>query len=277
MQKDIRKIDFEPVIAKGKRKEFFRDKVYEVGERIFDVIVERWKEVLLFLFFFVISAFIFWSILERNKRKKLEDIAEFERAMFLISSYDMTRDENELENSKALLSQVEKNPEHISKIYLGWVLSRKGEYDAALEKFNEVINSEDVPDNLKKIAGIMKINVFANIKKCSDVIETWKNISSGGNGREGVAEIHVRKEITISTPIRTYFEVIKCADDPRLLLSIVDELNSLYTIEQFLSPERARSLLMLKQFAMSRAREMMKKSDVKGKEGGGGEEEKVRE
>lgn len=254
----------ERVIAKGKKKEVLSDKLIEIGERIFDWLIEKWKQVVLGVFIILVVGFGIWIFSEQRKNKMSEELAEFERALLLITAYDITKDTERLKEAEEILSRIQKNPKFIPEIYRAWVKSKMGEEGkkSAVDILNSVITS-DAPEEVKKIARIMKIHISEN---CDEILQTWKEIKGEEKkGEEVIEEIISEREKGkadfLFIPLRTYFEVAKCGDkNPDALNSIISELESLYSIEQFISPDNAKKILMVKKFAESKLREIQKRN-----------------
>ncbi len=251
----------ERVIAKGKKKEVLSDKIVEIGEEVFDFIIDRWKEIGLGVIAILIVGFAIWIFSEQKKKKLSEELARFERALLLVASYDMTQDMEKLKEAEKILSEIKENPKFIPKLYIAWIKSKEGDGKKAVEILNSVINSE-APPEVKKIARIMKIHISKN---CNEILQTWEEIK--GEGKQNTPEDILilnkeeeQKRVILSIPLRTYFEVAKCADGkPEILRSISSELEILYSIERFASEDKAKNILMVKKFVENKLRKINKK------------------
>ncbi|GBD04263.1 hypothetical protein HRbin19_01573 [bacterium HR19] len=249
----MREEEFKRVIAKGKKKEFFQDKIYELGERLFDILAERWKEAIAVVLALSLAIFLVWAVREREKNKEKEDFLKFEIANQYINTYDLSRDKSALENAINTLSQIDKKPKHISKILLAWAFSKNGEIDKATQTLNSVIEDQSANEKLKDLARIMKINILGD-KNCNEVIKTWEQIKSKNKEKITLGKEGDKSGFPI--PLRTYFEVSKCAKDRKDILNeIISELNFAYSIEQFISPEKAKYILVIKKFAQDKMNE----------------------
>jgi hypothetical protein len=249
----MREEEFKRVIAKGKKKEVFQDKIYELGERLFDIIAEKWKEVIAGLLATSLVIFVVWALRERGKNKEKEDFLKFEIANQYINAYDLSRDKSALENAIGTLSQIDKKPKYISKILLAWALSKSGETDKATQTLNSLIQDKSADEKLKDLARIMKINILGD-KNCEEVIKTWEEIKSKNRDKITLGKEGDKSGFPI--PLRTYFEVSRCAKDRKDILNeIISELNFAYSIEQFISPEKAKYILVIKKFAQDKMNE----------------------
>ena len=239
--------EIERVIAKGKKREVFKDKVSEFGEKLFEILIEKWKRFVGGIIGLGLAIFFGWALIEREKNKKVEDLRKFEIAMQLLTSYDLTKDNQYLDGAISNLSQIEKNPKYISKIYIAWALSRKGEKEKAAEELQKLIEDKKTPEGVKRLAQIMKINVLGS-SNCDEVKKTWNEMKRKSQEKELPETPDDEKVINI--PLRTYYEVINCSKgDTQILSEIIRDLDSIYTIEQIISPEKANYVFMLKKFA----------------------------
>jgi hypothetical protein len=239
--------EIERVIAKGKKREVFKDKVYELGEKLFEVLIEKWRVFVGGVIGLGLVVFVIWALIEREKNKKAEDLRKFEIAMQLLTSYDMTGDTQYIDGAISNLSQIEKNPKYISKIYIAWGLSRKGEKEKAAEELQKLIEDKKAPESVKRLAQIMKINILGS-SNCDEVKKTWNELK--GKSQEKELPETPEDEKLISIPLRTYYEIMNCSKgDSKILSEIIRDLDSIYTIEQLISPEKANYIFMLKKFA----------------------------
>jgi hypothetical protein len=239
--------EIERVIAKGKKREVFKDKVSEFGEKLFEILIEKWRIFVGGIIGLGLVIFVGWALIEREKNKKAEDLRKFEIAMQLLTSYDMTKDNQYLDGAISNLSQIGKNPKYISKIYIAWALSRKGEKEKAAEELQRLIEDKKTPESVKRLAQIMKINVLGS-SNCDEVKKTWNEMKRKSQEKELPETPDDEKVINI--PLRTYYEVINCSKgDSKILSEIIRDLDSIYTIEQLISPEKANYIFMLKKFA----------------------------
>lgn len=230
--------EYEPLIAKGKKREFLKDRIYEIGENVFDFIFDRWKEILSVVAIALSSILIVSLILSRSKQKKLEDFMKFERAS------TVTILSGEKEQIQSALDLIKDQSDYVPRIYKSWMLFKTGENQEALNELSGILNDEKSPPDIKKISGIMKINITAD---CKEVLDTYEKIKSLINPLDPMNK--EQKKGYISTiPLITYFKIAKCAKDRQdIIQRIRTELDTMYLVEQFLSPERAKKILIAKQ------------------------------
>ncbi len=69
--------EVERVIAKGKKREVFKDKVSEFGEKLFEILIEKWKIFVGGIIGLGLVIFVVWALIEREKNKKVEDLRKF--------------------------------------------------------------------------------------------------------------------------------------------------------------------------------------------------------
>lgn len=236
--------EFEPKIAKGKKRETLKDTVYEIGERIFDTIFERWKEILVFLGGILGVILIISLIFQRQKQKKIENFANFERAYSIMAS---ANDNSQLQEALNIL-QITDEPKYISKIYKAWVEAKLNKKEDAIKDLSEIIDNPKSPPDVKKIAAIMKINLIGKTN-CEEVLRTYEKLKSL------LGELDIpgseKKGFLSSIPFRTYFEVARCAKDkPEIIQNIIKGLDNAYLVEQFISQERAKNILIAKQLIL---------------------------
>ncbi len=246
------KEEFEPVIAKGKRKEFFKDKVIEFTEDLFYTISERWKEVLVGFAGVILAVGLILGVFEYRKNKIKNEFLTFESAYQLIVSYDMTKDSKFIDEAVAKLYQVQSNPKYISKVFLAWALSKQEKYNEASEILNQIIYDDKLVLGLRKLATVLKINILAG-KDCEEIIKTWKFMK---DKEKNLSPEEIDKAFSvIPIPIRTYFEIIRCSDkNPEVLQDLLYEIDFMYMIERLVSQDRANMFVVLKNYAYQRLR-----------------------
>ncbi len=230
--------EYEPIIAKGKKREFLKDSIYEIGENLFDFIFDRWKEILSVLVIALGGVLIISLMLSRSKQKKVEDFINFERASAITA---LSNDINQIQSA---LDLIKDKSGYIPRIYKAWMLSKSGKNQEAIEELSKILDDEKSPTDIRKIAGIMKINTTED---CKETVETYEKIKSlfipiDPTKNEG------KKGYISTIPLLTYFKLAKCsADRPDIIQKIRTELDSMYLVEQFLSQERAKKILIAKQ------------------------------
>ncbi|MCS7213530.1 MAG: hypothetical protein NZ927_04845 [Candidatus Calescibacterium sp.] len=236
-----KKQEYEPVIAKGKKREFLKDSLFDIGENILDFVFERWKEILSVLVFALASVLIVSLILSRSSQKKLEEFMNFERASNIVAF--APNDITQIQNALSLIQNA-KEPQHISNIYKAWMLFKLERKEEAVNELSQILNNEKAPADARKLAGIMKINIVGD---CKEVIKTYEILNSLIPRHDPTKKDESKGYIS-TIPIRTLFEVAKCAKDrPDIIQKIQVELDNMYLIEQFLAPERAKNILIAKQ------------------------------
>lgn len=234
---------YNPVIAKGKRREFIKDAVYEFGESIFEAILERWKEILISVGVVLGVVLVVSLVLHRMKQKKIEDFLNFERAYSIITM--SPTDASQIENALNIMRNV-KEPKYISKIYKAWMLFKLQRREEAIDELTQIIEDEKAPHDIRKIAAIMKINVLGKTN-CKETIETYHKFLSL-LPPQGMLRSEETKGYISTLPIRTYFEVARCAKDkPDMIQRILADLDAMYVVEQFLSQDRAKNILIAKE------------------------------
>lgn len=237
-----KKDEYKPIIAKGKRSEVLKDKLQELGELIVDIVVDNWKMVLVGGAMVLGVVLATSLILQRSEQKKIENFVNFERA-FAILSFERA-DQAHLEEALRILQNTDESL-HISKIYRAWALFKLKRKEEALKELNDILDDERVPYDLRKIAAMMKINITGR-ENCKDVIETYEKLRAM---LPSLAPIETENKGYIFTiPIRTYLEVARCAKGrPDIVQKMIAELDTMYYVEQFISAERAKNILIAKQ------------------------------
>lgn len=230
--------EYEPIIAKGKKKEFLKDSIYEIGENLFDFILDRWKEILSVLVLALSSVLIISLILSRSKQKKLEDFINFERATTITA---LSNDINQIQSAFGL---IQDKSDYIPRIYKSWMLSKSGKNQEAIDELSKILDDEKSSPDIKKIAGIMKINITED---CKETVETYEKIKSLFMSIDPTKK-EEKKGYISTIPLITYFKLAKCSvDRPDIIQKIKTELDTMYLVEQFLSQERAKKILIAKQ------------------------------